>query len=57
MYSFHRHSDDKEISFTGFTFNEMLTALRILNESGDIRNDDEECTHYFDAETGRTQQL
>ena len=54
MYTFHRHSDDVEISVTGTTYNGFLEIIRMIGNSGDIRNDEEEVIAYYDAETQRT---
>lgn len=54
-YSFQRYKDDKSIEFTGFTFNEVMSLIRQMGESGDVRNDEEEVVVMYDANTERTQ--
>ena len=54
MYTFHRHSDDVEISVTGATYNGFLAIIRLLGNSGDIRDDEEVVIAYYNAETKRT---
>jgi len=57
MYTFHRYSDDAEISVTGVSYNAFLDIIRSIGSSGDIRNDDEDVIAIYDAQTGRTQKL
>ncbi len=55
MYTFHRHSDDVEISIVGATYNGFLAIIRQLGNSGDIRDEEEDVIAFYNAETRRTE--